>query len=226
MPADAEYVSSRPSAVLPAGGRLDDLLRENDELVWLLAGDDPQLDRDGRLSISQMCWIRNGLNRPRDILIDATVPAEEMADLIIRFKERIARFQPHVVVVTCSPLTGQFGPGRCEAFESALITLLRRIQSLPAIAIVQTPLFVPAVDESRRIDELVYIEAIRGCTAEHDVLLVDHWEDEEVLSMSNETPPNSHARSVASPLKTVKTRMNELLDIPRELRHHEQVNSD
>lgn len=175
--------ASGPPIEFPAGGRLDELLELHAELTWVFAGDAPRLPTsvgtEIRFPDGLNHWLRDVLDRRRDILIDASSPVLDLADVGRRFDERIARFAPQIVLLAVPPLNEAGERWNCDQFEAALIEILSRIRSLPALAVVQTPPFFPAADEALRIDQLVQVEAIRGCTAEQGALLVDLWRDGE-----------------------------------------------
>jgi hypothetical protein len=162
---------------LPA--RLANLSRP---LVWVFTGDNYR--RPSSLKESAVVAPLSGLaglilreqfDRSTDAFVDSTGPALRTADLSGEFSARIGQFHPQIVVLSVSPAEASRGLDGLQRFERNLIALNRKVAEAGGHLILQTPPCLDDQSSSEAVDLLVYVEAVRGISAEQSIPLIDHW---------------------------------------------------
>ena len=160
----------------PLGEAVRDLGRP---MTWVFSGQSlpGQLGESTEVPLSGIVglYVRNGLERSSDPIIDTTGPDLRVIDLLQQFDKRVARFHPQVVVIGGSLIEADRGIAGLPRFERNLVRLIHACRRIGSDIVLQTPRFVAGESSAEEIDGPVYVEAIRSIAAEQGVGLVDHW---------------------------------------------------
>jgi len=162
---------------------------EDTALTWVITGD----------SITQGAWftrgarsypehlaerVRGELLRVRDFIINTAVSGEVSTGLLEDFEWRVLRFKPDVVSIN-------LGMNDCanipvEQHKREMGEMITKAREAGAIVILHT---TNTVFEEHRFAEKLppFIEAVRQLAAEHDVMLVDHF---QMFSEANQGTEN------------------------------------
>jgi hypothetical protein len=180
VPNSARTGVGRPSSVESLEQWLR-LIRRPERLIWLFAGDSLSTPRkspawSGNHASYFVRLIGGRLSRDDDAFITTARPGGRMRDLLQRFDEDVARFQPDIVVLSCGchELSGE--SQSLMEFEETIRQLVGQIRLNAGTPILTTPSCpVPFEESTLLTDQLIRLEAIRACAIETHTLLVDHW---------------------------------------------------
>ncbi|SFJ37159.1 hypothetical protein SAMN05421753_11937 [Planctomicrobium piriforme] len=162
------------------------MLRSAPSVTWLFTGDTLTLpgqpsERNSHVSALTHA-IRDELGRYDDAFISSEAPRLRLRELLDNFEQRIGRFAPHIVIVSCGVEELRATGESSLAFERMFHELIERIRGAGAVAVINTPPRPEMGEGVEHADELIRLEAIRACTAESPAFLVDHWDHWEQSS--------------------------------------------
>lgn len=167
-------------AWLPDHSLLRDRMSSTEPVTWVFAGDSDYCSTIQSAETFPRQFAdrtKSELGRAADIFVNATHSGARLEHVRQRIRLRCSRLAPDVITLICGFADCARGVEKCEDFEETFIAILRDIEKVGAVAVVCTPPFSEIPDDAEEhIDRLIYIEAIRGCVAEHSGILVDHWE--------------------------------------------------
>jgi hypothetical protein len=192
VPADRPFSPAEPAGI--SWGHIDSLpalstaLQAGTPVTWLLTGETllpPSslctvkslglVERASHVdALTQL--IREGFGRRSDVFISNEAPAACLEFLLEQFDRQIGRFSPQIVIIQCgetelsSPLQSSL------EFERTFYELIRRVRAINAVPVISTPPCLPCPQGFVRTDQLIRLEAIRGCAEEAGAFLVDQWE--------------------------------------------------
>jgi hypothetical protein len=154
-------------------------LQHDEPMTWIFAGDSnfcstPQSSETFPRLVAD--WTKSEFGRQADIYVNATYANARLEHVRHRMQIRFTRFEPDVVTLVCGFADCARGVEKCDEFEQSLIGIIKDIQKIGAMPVVCTPPCSEADEETdEHIDHLIFVEAIRGCVAEHSAILIDHW---------------------------------------------------
>jgi hypothetical protein len=167
------------------------LIRRTEPLTWLFTGDSYTVS--GRLPARGACHasylvrlIRDRLGRDRDAFVTTARPTFRLSSLLHEFHEAIERFQPGIVVVSCSGQELNREGALLAQFEETIRRVVEKILLTGGMPVLATPPCpVPLADTTVSKEQLLHLQAIRACATETPTLLVDHWEHWERSARSD-----------------------------------------
>lgn len=177
-------------------------LQHDEPMTWIFAGDSdfcstPQSSETFPRLVAD--WTKSEFGRQADIYVNATYANARLEHVRQRMQIRFTNFEPDVVTLVCGLADCARGVERCDEFEQSLIGIIKDIQKIGAMPVVSTPPCSEAdEDTDEHIDHLIFIEAIRGCVAEHSAILVDHWKFWENQSNTEDLWDQDHQRPTAA----------------------------
>ncbi len=177
-------------------------LQHDEPMTWIFAGDSnfcstPQSSETFPRLVAD--WTKSEFGRLADIFVNGTYANARLKHVRHRMQIRFTRFEPDVVTLVCGFADCDRGVEKCDEFEQSLIGIIKDIQQIGAMPVVCTPP-CPEADEDtdEHIDQLIFVEAIRGCVAEHSGILVDHWKYWENQSNTESLWDRDHQHPTAA----------------------------
>ncbi len=176
-------------------------LQHDEPMTWIFAGDSdfcstPQTAETFPRLVAD--WTKSEFGRQADIYVNATYANARLEHVRHRMQIRFTRFEPDVVTLVCGFADCAGGVEKCDEFEQSLIGIIKDVQKIGAMPVVCTPPYSEANEGTdEHIDHLIFIEAIRGCAAEHSAILVDHWRFWENQTNTEDLWDREHQRPTA-----------------------------
>lgn len=167
--------------------RIKSLIASDTPATWVFTGDSlletEALSRESFAVSDRFAEkVRWGNRRLSDVVIDTCLPHSTMRNLATHLNDRVLRFAPDVVFLMCGMNDATFGeegiPDFVDALDAVVAGLLQA-GSIPLINAPYRPVPIRGFDISQRIQ--VYVDATLKVAQEHEVPVVDHWRDWEVV---------------------------------------------
>jgi lysophospholipase L1-like esterase len=185
--------------------RVKELLTSDRPIKWLFYGDSithGALHTFGGRDYVELFAerVRYELGRTMDVVINTAISGHTTRDLLDSFDWRVAQFRPDAVFIMigmndCNKLNGVDG----EAFDSNLRELVRKIDRLSALPVLQTTCPILPGRAPRLASRLNdYMDILRTVAAETGRPLIDHtafwrrYSDSQFFWMSNDCHPNAY----------------------------------
>lgn len=168
-----------PLAVTSRLRSISELVTGEESICWLFTGDSYLAKStepvNCRTYTSRFAGaVRSGFDRPRDVFIDGTFPQARLSEILFDFEKRIAKFNPDVCFLSLSLQEADSkSTDRCEKM---LLRLIRWAEDTQCRLVLQTPPILTSRSDLELTRRLVFVEAVRGMAAEHDLILADHWQ--------------------------------------------------
>lgn len=151
-------------------------------LTWVFAGDSlscpGQVPGRGCSQGSFLAeFLRDSRRRTADTFVFAETPGLQLATIGLNEVTRIERFHPDILFLTCGTLELEQALESSLEFESMFFRLVEALRRPGRILAVNLPPCLPFLteNETKATNALIRLEALRACSLEADLLLIDHW---------------------------------------------------
>lgn len=156
--------------------------QEQRPLTWVFAGD--SLSLPGKSPIRGCSpgsylidFLRLTRLRSTDAFVFVESPGLKLETLGANEFSRIEAFRPDVLILTCGTRELLEATGTALDFETMFFDRINSLRKPGRIIAVNLPIHLPSLrgDDPFTANALVRLEALRACSREADLLVIDHW---------------------------------------------------